>query len=93
MLEIIEITFNIIGILILVSFITRNLLYMFLTGIDKTSTSFFSYDFQIGFILIYDKEVEPKYEWMKRLCNFLLVIGVRLFFVGLVILFIKSLSK
>lgn len=91
MLEIIEVLFNATGIIIFICLFIRMLLHLFLTSTDDYSYSYFSYDYQIGFLLIYDKKVEPKYEWIKKLSNFVLVCGVRLFVLEIVLLLIKNL--
>ena len=90
LLEIIEILINATGIIVFLCLFIRMILHLFLTSTDDYSYSYFSYDYQIGFWLIYDKKVEPKYEWIKKLSNFVLVCGVRLFVLEIVLLLIKT---
>jgi len=93
LLEIIDVLLVGIGILFFLCLITRTISYLLLTGLDNNSYTYFSYDYQIGFWLIYDKEVKPKYEWLKKLSNFVLVCAVRLFVVAITLLIIKNLVE
>ncbi len=88
--EIVEILIFATGIITFLCLFIRIISYLFLTSIDDYLYSYFSYDYQIGCWLIYDKNVKPAYEWIKKLSNLLLVSGIRLFLIDIVLILIKA---
>ena len=56
-----------------ISFLLRWCLYLYLE-ITNYRFKYFSYSFQIGFLLNYDKLVQPKQQSLKKIMNLLLLV-------------------
>ena len=82
---------NIFGFICLGLFIIRTITYLILQVNDKTST-FFSYDFQIGFILWYDKNVTHSFYIVKKICNQTLKFGAISFIICIALTIMKNLQ-